>query len=67
MKRKARPVLGRPRILTDTQIAEAREYFKKRLTLVQYAKKLKVGTSTLRNAMAGQKYAQPSPDTLPKP
>lgn len=59
-RRKKKVVTGRRRLLTDEQIQAAREYFKTRITAKQYAANLGVATSTLRKAIAGQKYKQPS-------
>jgi transposase-like protein len=54
---------GRPRALTDAQVAEVLAWYKSRKTLVQVAREHGVSTETIRNLIrCGGVYKQPSPE-----
>jgi hypothetical protein len=58
--------VGRPRSLTDAQVARILEWQKNRRTLKQLARELHVSTTTIQSAIRCQgRYKQPSPELRP--
>jgi hypothetical protein len=55
--------IGRPRALTDAQVAEVMAWHRTHKTLVQVAREFGVSTKTIRNAIERSGvYKQPSPE-----
>lgn len=58
--------VGRPRALTDEQVASILEWNRTRKSLAQFARELRVSTTTIENAIrCDGKYKQPSPELRP--
>jgi transposase len=58
--------VGRPRALTEAQIAGLREWHDARVTLKELCDRLGVSTATARKAIAGFHYKSPPPELRPE-